>query len=117
MNTLIRYNLKKRTQIFSENIIYFCSHLPQTIITLPLITQLVRSGTSIGANYCEADNAESKPDFKHKIGIVKKEADETEYWLNLISFTIPTHKLRSDKLSEEAHELLLIFNSIFNKSK
>jgi len=55
--------------------------IPINLITKPLVLRLVRAGTSVGANYCEADDAESKKDFKHKIGICKKEARETKHWL------------------------------------
>lgn len=73
------YDLEERTAVFGENVIRFAKKIPQNPITNPLITQLVKSGTSIGANYCEADDAESKQDFKHKIGICKKEARETKH--------------------------------------
>lgn len=65
------YDLEERTAKFGENIIKFCRKVPRGPITDPLITQLVKAGTSIGSNYCEADDAESKRDFKHKIGICK----------------------------------------------
>jgi len=109
------FNLKDRTKKFGIEIIIFCQKIPKNAITLPLISQLVRSGTSIGANYFEADNAESRNDFKHKIGISRKESDETVYWLELIKSACP--KLESDInfLHQEAKELNLIFNAINNK--
>ena len=67
------YDLEERTGKFGENIIQFAEKIPKNVITLPLIAQLVRAGTSVGANYCEADDAESRKDFRHKIGICKKE--------------------------------------------
>lgn len=73
--------MEERTARFAEEIIKFFKKIPQTVITKPTIIQLVKAGTSIGANYCEADDAESGKDFKHKIGICKKEARETKYWL------------------------------------
>jgi len=76
-----KYDLEQRTARFGERIIEFAQKNPKNSVTLPPISQLVRAGTSIGANYCEADGAESKKDFKHKIGICKKEAKETKYWL------------------------------------
>jgi len=57
-----KYNLEERTAKFGENIIKFCNKLPKNVITSPLINQLVKSGTSVGANYCEADDAESRAD-------------------------------------------------------
>jgi len=66
------YDLEERTAIFGENIIELCKSLSRNAINLPLINQVIRSGTSIGANYMEADGAESGKDFKHKIAICKK---------------------------------------------
>lgn len=66
------YDLEERTAKFGENIILFSKQIPKNEITRPIISQLVRSGTSVGANYCEADCAESRKDFEHKLGICKK---------------------------------------------
>ena len=75
-----KYDLIERTAKFGENIIIFLKSLNQNTINSPLISQLIRSSTSIGANYMEADTAESIKDFKHKISICKKEAKETTHW-------------------------------------
>src|SRR4029079_7660575 len=72
------YDLEERTAAFAEMVIDFVGELDRSAVTLPLISQLVRSATSIGANYCEADDAESRKDFRHKIGICRKEARETK---------------------------------------
>jgi len=77
--TKIKYDLEERTACFGEAIIVFAKKIPKDVMTKPLINQLVKSGTSVGANYSEADDAESRADFKHKIGICKKEARETKY--------------------------------------
>ena len=69
-----KYDLLKRTSQYSKNVITFAKNLHENTINRPLISQLVRSVTSIGANYVEADGAESKKDFFHKISISKKEA-------------------------------------------
>jgi four helix bundle protein len=79
-----KYDLEERTAKFAENVISFCRSVRQDFILKPLILQLVRSGTSIGANYCESNNASSKKDFRNKIFICKKEVQETKYWLQLI---------------------------------
>jgi len=84
---------------------------------LTLTTQLVKAGTSIGANYCEADCAETKKDFEHKLGICKKEAKETKHWLRMVAKAVPELKDKSRKYWGEANELNLIFLSIINKSK
>jgi four helix bundle protein len=76
---------------------------------------LVRAGTSIGANYCEADGAESKKDFTHKIGICKKESKETKYWLRMIITTASDLEGEARTLWQEAQELTLIFSAINRK--
>jgi len=70
-----KYDLEERTAKFGEEVIKFAKKIPKNSITLPIISQLIRSGASVGANYCEADDAESKKDFQHKIGISKLEFD------------------------------------------
>lgn len=112
-----KYNLEERTAKFAENIIKFAKKIPKNVITLPIIGQLVKAGTSVGANYCEADDAESKMDFKHKIGICKKESRETKYWLRVVATTVNELKEEARILWQEAKELNLIFNSINNKLK
>ncbi|TSC94245.1 MAG: hypothetical protein CEN87_540 [Parcubacteria group bacterium Licking1014_1] len=116
-NSKKNYDLIERTAKFGEDIIGFVSNLPDTTVSRPLISQIVRSGTSIGANYCEADCAESKKDFQHKIGICKKESKETMHWLRMIAKANPLRKNDCRKLYQEAHEFCLIFSSIINKSK
>ena len=80
-----KYDLSERTAKFGEDIIEFASSLPDTPVSRPLTSQIVRSGTSIGANYMEADAAESKKDFQHKIALCKKESKETMHWLRMIA--------------------------------
>jgi len=112
-----KYDLEERTARFGEAIIRFAGKLPRNAITAPLIAQLVKSGTSIGANYSEADDAESGQDFKHKISISKKEARETKHWLRMLSTAAPEHEVEIKRLWQEAKELNLIFNSIVSKIK
>ena len=71
------YDLEERTAVFGETIIKFLRTIRRNAINTPIISQLVRSSTSIGANYCEADNAESRKDFRHKIGLCRKESRES----------------------------------------
>jgi len=111
------YDLEERTAKFGENIIKFAKKVPKNAITIPLITQLVKAGTSVGANYCEADDAESKRDFTHKIGICKKEARESKHWLRMIVVACPELKEEARPLWTEAKELNLIFNAIVRSSK
>ena len=86
------YNLEERVAKFGESIIQFCKTARQDVIIKPIINQLIRSGTSIGANYMEANAASSKQDFRNKIYICKKEAQETKYWLRMMVVAIPEKK-------------------------
>ena len=79
------FDLEERTAVFGEAVIYFAKSIPRNSVTLPLIDQIIRSGTSVAANYCEADDAVSKKDFKNKIGTCRKEARETKLWLRMIA--------------------------------
>ncbi|MDP3741611.1 MAG: four helix bundle protein, partial [bacterium] len=81
--------------------------MPKNEITRPIIGQLVACGTAVGANYCEADNAESKKDFKHKIGICKKESREFMHFLRMSAIAAAEMKDRARKLWQEAKELNL----------
>jgi len=111
------YDLEERTARFGEAIIEFVKTLSRDSINDPLIRQVVRSGTSIGANYMEADGAESKKDFQHKISICKKESKETKHWLRMIAKANPNRKDQCKKLWKEAQELTLIFSSILRPKK
>ncbi len=112
-----KFDLEERTGRFGEEVIRFSKKIPENVITRPLISQLIRAATSIGANYCEADDAESRKDFKHKIGICKKEARETKHWLRMIVVSVPDLKDEARKLWQEAKELNLIFNAIVRSTK
>ncbi len=116
-NKVVKYDLEERTAKFGEEIIQFTKKIPENTVTRPIISQLVRAGTSVGSNYCEADDAESGKDFKHKIGICKKEARETKYWLRMIVVVAPDLKEGARKLWTEAKELHLIFNAIVHSIK
>ncbi|OGZ22527.1 MAG: four helix bundle protein [Candidatus Nealsonbacteria bacterium RIFCSPLOWO2_01_FULL_41_9] len=113
----MRYDLEERTAQFGENIIDFVNNLSRSVINLPLASQIVRSATSIGANYCEANNASSKKDFINKIFICKKESSETKHWLRMIARANPDKKDALKKLWGEAHELTMIFSKIVSSSK
>ncbi|PIR43724.1 four helix bundle protein [candidate division WWE3 bacterium CG10_big_fil_rev_8_21_14_0_10_32_10] len=106
------YDLEERTATFGEDVIEFTKKVPINAINGSIITQLVKSGTSIGANYAEANGASSKKDFKNKIYICKKESKETMFWLRIISKSEPTLKKTATKLWEESKELTMIFSKI-----
>ena len=107
-----KYDLEERTAQFGEAILELVKNFRQDPINSPLISQLVRAATSVGANYMEADGAESKKDFRHKISICKKEAKETKHWLRMIAKANPGRRDECQKLWKEAQELSLIFASI-----
>lgn len=98
--------LEDRTINFSVNIIERCGKFATTPTLKPLVIQIIRSATSIGANYAEANNASSRADFKNKLYISKKEAAETIYWLKVLSKLLPNQDFK--ELSDEAHALCLI---------
>jgi four helix bundle protein len=112
-----KYDLEDRTAKFGEEVIKFSRLVRENSVTKPLISQLVRAGTSVGANYCEADDAVSRKDFKHKISISKKEAREVKHWLRMIVVADPNLKEKARKLWIEAKELNLIFNAIVRTLK
>ncbi len=104
------YPLEERTEVFAQKIIQFCKSLKQDSISRPIIGQLIRAGTSIGANYMEANNASSRKDFRNKIYICKKEAQETKYWLKMAREI--SDKEPAVPLLQEAQELTMIFQKI-----
>jgi len=111
------FNLEERTAKFGEAIVLFCRSIAVHPVNTVLVTQCVRSGTSIGANYCEANDAESKKDFRHKIGICRKESKETKHWLRMIVASEPQLRDKAVALWQEAKELNLIFGKIRRSSE
>src|SRR5262245_50250249 len=110
------FDVEERTARFGEAIIEFAKRIPQNPVTLPLISQLVRAGTSVGANYREADDAVSKKkDFRFKIGTCKKESRESKHWLRMVAAAAETTKEEARTLWQEAKELHLIFAAIYRK--
>ncbi|MFA6393854.1 MAG: four helix bundle protein [Patescibacteria group bacterium] len=108
----MRYDLEERTAKYGEDAVYFCLKVKKNEVNRSLINQFIRSATSIGANYMEANQASSKKDFRNKIKICQKEANETKHWLRMIAIAIPEEKDRCRKLWKESHELTLIFAKI-----
>ena len=111
------YNLEERTALFGESVIAFAKRVVVTQVTRSLIDQVVRTATSIGANYCEADDSESKKDFLHKIRLCRKESRETKHWLRMIAAAEPELKVEARKLWQETKELNLIFGAIVRGPK
>jgi len=111
------HDLEERTARFGEAVIAFAKKVPPSPVTRSLVSQVVRSGTSVGANYCEADDASTKKEFRHRIGICRKEARETKHWLRMIVAAEKGLRADAKPLWQEAKELNLIFSAIFRKSK
>jgi len=111
-----KYDLEERTAVFAENVVELCKKIQKSVVVTPIIDQLVRSGTSIGANYCEANGASSKKDFKNKIHICKKESKETMYWLRIIAKADESNKEAYRVLWQEAHQLAKIFATIASRT-
>lgn len=107
------FDLTERTARFGEAVIAFAKTITVTVVTAPLIGQLVKAGTSVGANYNEADDAVSKKEFRNKIGTCKKEARETKFWLRMIANAVPEKKEQARPLWLEAKELHLIFCRVY----
>ncbi|HET6881785.1 MAG TPA: four helix bundle protein [Pirellulales bacterium] len=110
-----KFDMEERTARFGEAIIQFAKKVPHNVVTISLIGQLVKAGTSVGANYCEADDAVSKKEFRNKIGTCKKEARESKYWLRMIAAAEPETKANARPLWTEAKELHLIFVKIYRR--
>jgi four helix bundle protein len=111
------YDLEERTARFGENVIIFAKKIPWSPVNNRLIDQLVGAGTSVGANYCEADDGVSKPDFRHRIGTCRKESRETKFFLRMVAVADPQLKAEARELWREAHELHLIFSRIWRSTK
>jgi four helix bundle protein len=112
-----KFELERRTKRFALRIIAFVATLPQSKTGAIIEYQLVKAGTSVGANYREANRGESRADFVHKIGIVEKECSESCYWLELCD---EAHLGNVDLLKwllQESRELLAIFTSIGRSTK
>jgi four helix bundle protein len=109
------FDLEDRTALFGEAIIRFCKNIPRSPANDRLIGQLVGCATSVGANYCEANESVSKKDFKNTIGRCVKEAKETKFFLRMMAASEPLLADEARKLYREAKELHLIFASIFRK--
>ena len=109
--------LEARTKRFALRVVGFVSSLPHQTTSNVMGYQLLKSGTSIGANYREANRAESHDDFIHKLGIVEKEASETQYWLELFNEAQIGREEERRWLLQEATELLAIFTASGKSAK
>jgi len=113
----MQYDLEDRTRIFAKDIVELLMNIKITEINKNIISQLLKSSTSVGANYCEANAASSKKDFRNKIYISRKEVQETKYWIEMLVITNDSCKSELRKIWREAHELTLIFSKISSSLK
>lgn len=111
------YDLEERTAKLAEAIIELMKRISINPINKRPVEQVVGSSGSIAANYCEANEAESKKDFVHKVGICKKEIKETKLWLRLLATANPEFAEDFKNLQQETQELLLIFSKIIKTSR
>ncbi len=111
------FDLEERTAKFGEEVIYFVRGIEADHISKPLITQLVRAAGSVGANYCEADEASSKKEFRYRISLCKKESRESKHWLRLLVAACPNHREEARQLWSEANELTKVFAAIHRNSE
>ena len=109
------FDLEERTAVFGEAIIGFAKKIPRGPANDRLVGQLVGCGTSIGANYCEANERVSKKDFRNTVGRCVKEAKETKYFLRLLAAAEPRLADEARTLYREAKELHLIFASMYRQ--
>lgn len=112
----MKYDLEDRTLNFAKKVIDLVRKLPKNSVNFELISQIVRSSGSVGANYREVNEALGKKDFYMRVRICRKEAKETRYWLELILHNNPDLKGEIDPLIIESTEFIKIFSSIINKS-
>ncbi|OGQ04904.1 MAG: hypothetical protein A2W61_07715 [Deltaproteobacteria bacterium RIFCSPLOWO2_01_44_7] len=110
------FDLEERTLKFAKQVFNLCGQVVQNIINKEIISQVVRSSGSVGANYREANDAVSKKDFTHRMKIARKEAKETHYWLQLLEETNPALKNKVKEVLQEALELKKILSAIVNKT-
>ena len=108
-------NLGDHTVRFGGNIIRFAKKVPRNAVNNRLIDQLVGAGTSVGANYCEADDAVSGKEFKQKIGTCRKESKESMFFLRMVATAEEGLAAEARVLWREAKELNLIFGAIWRK--
>ncbi|HXT13310.1 MAG TPA: four helix bundle protein [Candidatus Angelobacter sp.] len=109
------FDLEERTAQFGEALIRFCKKMPQSPVNNRLIDQLIGCGTSVGANYCEANEGISKKDFKYSIGRCVKESTETKFFLRMIAASEPSLADDARKLYRKAKEPHLIFAAMYRK--
>ena len=111
------FDLEERTSLFAESVIDFLRTVPLTPLTRHVVDQLARCSTSVGANYCEADDAGTRKEVRYRISICRRESRETKFWLRMIARTLPERSDRTRELWREADELNRIFAAIHRRTQ
>jgi four helix bundle protein len=111
-----KYDLEERTSLFAERVKNFCLRLPKNVANAEYLSQLIRAGSSPGANYIEANETIGDKDFKMKIKTCRRESKESSYWLRLV-ITDGSKEMEDERnyLRQEAKEFVLIFTAILKK--
>jgi four helix bundle protein len=111
-----KYDLEERTSLFAERVRNFCLRLPKNVANAEYLPQLIRAGSSPGANYIEANESIGDKDFKMKIKTCRRESKESSYWLRL-AITDGSKEMEDERnyLRQEAKEFVLIFTAILKK--
>jgi|SRR5688572_26435363 four helix bundle protein len=112
-----QYDLEERTALFGEAVVRLAKKVPINPVTTPIISQLVRAATSVGGNYCEADEADSGKEFRYRIGLCKREARESKHQIRMLVAAEPQFKDEARPLWQEAKELTLIFAAILRRRR
>jgi four helix bundle protein len=111
------YDLEERTALFGEAVITFAKRVPVNDVTRPIIAQLVRAAISVGANYCEADEADTKKEFRYRIGLCKRESRETKFQIRMTVAAEPQLRAEARPIWQEGKELTRIFAAILRGRK
>jgi four helix bundle protein len=109
------FDLEERSARFGEAMIDLLRPIKRSALTDPLISQLARAASSVGANYCEADDSCTRKEFRHRIGVCRREARESKHWLRMIARAVPEKAEECRPLWQEAKELNLIFSKIIRR--
>ncbi len=109
--------VRNKSFLFAVRVVRLCQYLQREKLEWVLSKQLLRSGTGVGALIREAGHAESRSDFRHKMGVAQKEINETLYWLELLKATNYLNDTQFDTVNKDAVELIKLITSILKSSK
>ena len=113
----MKNSMIKRTKKFALDNWFFCSRVPKSREYNAYVNQLIRSSSSVGANYRSSQRAKSTADFINKLKIVEEEVDESVYWLEIFEEILPNESIIIEKLKKEGNELLAITVASINTAR